>query len=48
VADVRASVHTAEINLRDGDVGGIGVHIGTRVWRPPPWMKSWFRGRFAI
>jgi class 3 adenylate cyclase len=29
--DVRAGVHTGEVELRDGDVGGIGVHIGARV-----------------
>jgi class 3 adenylate cyclase len=28
---VRAGVHTGEVELRDGDVGGIGVHIGARV-----------------
>jgi class 3 adenylate cyclase len=24
-------VHTGEVELRDGDVGGIGVHIGARI-----------------
>jgi class 3 adenylate cyclase/pimeloyl-ACP methyl ester carboxylesterase len=28
---VRAGVHTCEIELRDGDVAGIGVHVGARV-----------------
>ena len=29
--DIRAGVHTGEVELRGGDVGGIGVHIGARV-----------------
>ena len=29
--EVRAGVHTGEIEQRDGDVGGLGVHIGQRV-----------------
>jgi class 3 adenylate cyclase len=29
--DIRAGLHTGEIELRDGDVGGIAVHIGARV-----------------
>jgi class 3 adenylate cyclase len=29
--DVRAGVHTGEVELRDTDVGGVGVHIGARV-----------------
>ncbi len=28
---IRAGVHTGEIEIRDGDVGGIGVHIASRV-----------------
>jgi class 3 adenylate cyclase len=28
---IRAGLHTGEIELRDGDVGGIGVHIAARV-----------------
>ena len=28
--EMRASVHTGEIELRDSDVGGIGVHIASR------------------
>lgn len=28
---IRAGVHTGEVELRDADVGGIGVHIGARV-----------------
>jgi class 3 adenylate cyclase len=24
-------VHTGEVEIRDGDVGGIGVHIGARI-----------------
>src|SRR4029453_19025191 len=28
---IRAGVHTGEIEQRDGDVGGIAVHIATRV-----------------
>jgi class 3 adenylate cyclase len=29
--DVRAGVHTGEVELRNGDIGGIAVHIGQRV-----------------
>jgi class 3 adenylate cyclase/predicted alpha/beta hydrolase len=29
--EVRAGLHTGECELRDGDVGGIAVHIGARV-----------------
>lgn len=29
--ELRAGLHTGEIELLDGDVGGIGVHIGARV-----------------
>ena len=28
--DIRAAIHTGEIEVRDGDVGGIGVHIASR------------------
>jgi len=29
--EVRAGVHTGEVELRDGDIGGIAVHIAARV-----------------
>jgi len=29
--DIRAGLHTGEIEVRDDDIGGIGVHIGARV-----------------
>jgi class 3 adenylate cyclase len=29
--DVRAGLHTGEVELRNGDVGGMAVHIGARV-----------------
>jgi class 3 adenylate cyclase len=29
--EVRAGVHTGEVELRNGDVGGIGVHIAARI-----------------
>jgi len=29
--DVRAGCHTGEVELLDGDLGGIAVHIGARV-----------------
>jgi pimeloyl-ACP methyl ester carboxylesterase/class 3 adenylate cyclase len=29
--EVRAGLHSGEVELRDGDVGGIAVHIGARV-----------------
>jgi class 3 adenylate cyclase len=29
--EIRAGVHTGEVELRDGDVGGIAVHIAARV-----------------
>ena len=28
--DIRAAIHTGEVELRDADVGGIGVHIASR------------------
>jgi class 3 adenylate cyclase len=28
---VRAGIHTGEVELRDGDIGGVAVHIGARV-----------------
>jgi class 3 adenylate cyclase len=28
--EIRAAIHTGEIEIRDGDVGGIGVHIASR------------------
>ena len=28
---IRAGVHTGEVEFRDGDIGGIGVHIASRV-----------------
>jgi class 3 adenylate cyclase len=29
--EIRVGVHTGEVDLREGDVGGIGVHIAARV-----------------
>ena len=29
--EVRSGLHTGEVELRDGDVGGIAVHIGARI-----------------
>jgi class 3 adenylate cyclase len=29
--DIRAGLHTGEVDLRAGDVGGIGVHIASRI-----------------
>lgn len=29
--DIRAGVHTGEIEIMGEDIGGIGVHIGSRV-----------------
>jgi class 3 adenylate cyclase len=29
--EIRAGVHTGEVERRDGDVAGIAVHIGARV-----------------
>jgi class 3 adenylate cyclase len=28
--DIRAAIHTGEVELRNGDVGGIGIHIAAR------------------
>jgi class 3 adenylate cyclase len=28
---VRAGIHTGEVEIRDGDIGGLGVHIASRV-----------------
>jgi class 3 adenylate cyclase len=29
--EIRAGIHTGEVELRDGDIGGVGVHIASRV-----------------
>ena len=29
--DLRAGIHTGEVELRGGDIGGVGVHIASRV-----------------
>jgi class 3 adenylate cyclase len=29
--DLRAGIHTGEVELREGDIGGVGVHIASRV-----------------
>jgi class 3 adenylate cyclase len=29
--EIRAGIHTGEVELRGNDVGGIGVHIGARI-----------------
>jgi class 3 adenylate cyclase/alpha-beta hydrolase superfamily lysophospholipase len=29
--EIRAGVHTGEVELRDRDIGGVGVHIGARI-----------------
>jgi class 3 adenylate cyclase len=29
--EIRAGIHTGEVELRDGDIGGLGVHIASRV-----------------
>lgn len=29
--ELRAGIHTGEVELRDGDIGGVGVHIASRV-----------------
>jgi class 3 adenylate cyclase len=28
--EIRAAIHTGEVEMRDGDIGGIGVHIASR------------------
>jgi class 3 adenylate cyclase/dihydrofolate reductase len=28
--EIRAAIHTGEIEMRDGDIGGIGIHIASR------------------
>jgi class 3 adenylate cyclase len=33
--DIRAAIHTGEIELRGGRVGGIGVHIAARALAKP-------------
>jgi class 3 adenylate cyclase len=38
---LRAGLHTGEVELRDGDVGGIGVHIAARVMARPVPARSW-------
>src|SRR5215212_7898666 len=34
--EIRAGVHTGEVQLRGGDVGGIGVHVAARVTAAAP------------
>lgn len=29
--ELRAGIHTGEVEIRDGDIGGVGVHIASRV-----------------
>ena len=38
--EIRSAIHTGEIEIRDNDVGGIGVHIGARAWLRPPIGRS--------
>jgi class 3 adenylate cyclase len=34
--ELRAGLHTGEVELRDGDLGGIGVHLAARVMATAP------------
>jgi pimeloyl-ACP methyl ester carboxylesterase len=34
--DIRVGIHTGEIEMRDGDVGGLALHIGARVMDAAP------------
>lgn len=43
--EVRAGVHAGECEIVDGKMGGIAVHIGARVRRTPPWVRSSSRAR---
>ena len=38
--DIRAGLHTGEVDLREDDVVGIGVHIASRESRPPPGLSE--------
>jgi class 3 adenylate cyclase len=29
--EIRVGIHTGEVELRDGDIGGVGVHLAARV-----------------
>jgi hypothetical protein len=40
---IRAGVHTGEVELRDQDIGGLGVHIAARIW--PSQMRFSLAGR---
>lgn len=39
--DIRAGLHTGEVELRGDDIGGIGVHIGARVAALAPAGEVW-------
>jgi hypothetical protein len=43
--EIRAGLHTGEIELRDQDVGGIGVHIAARVMTAAGHGRRWYPGR---
>jgi pimeloyl-ACP methyl ester carboxylesterase len=45
---IRAGLHTGEVELRDGDVGGIGVHIAARIVAAAGPGEISPRGRYAI
>ena len=34
--EIRAGLHTGEVEVREGDIAGIGVHIAARVLKEAP------------
>jgi len=41
---IRAGLHAGEVELRDGGIGGIAVHIAARVLAAAGPGRSWYRG----
>jgi class 3 adenylate cyclase len=39
--EIRAGLHTGEVELRGDDIGGVGVHIGARVAALAPAGEVW-------
>ena len=46
--EVRAGLHTGEVEVRGDDVGGIAVHLAQRVSPAPTRVRSSSRGRWSI
>ena len=42
--EIRAGLHTGEVQVRGADVGGIAVHVAARVMAPPAPERCWCHG----